>query len=102
MARILAVTWDGGGNVPPMLGVAAELRDRGHNVRVLGHPRQRNDVERAGLAFTPYAHALPWSPADLGSGMQFLRAYVRGCSTLNWPHRSPRFWPHLGLVAVAA
>jgi hypothetical protein len=25
-----------------------------------------------------------------------------GCSTLNWPHCSPRFWPHLGLVAVRA
>ncbi len=60
-----------------MLGVAAELRDRGHDVRVLGHPRQRNDVERTGLAFTPYAHALPWSPVDIGSGMQLLRAYVR-------------------------
>jgi UDP:flavonoid glycosyltransferase YjiC (YdhE family) len=77
MARIPTVTWDGGGNVPPMLGVAAELRDRGHDVRVLGHPRQRNAVERAGLAFTPYAHALPWSPVDIGSGMQLLRAYVR-------------------------
>lgn len=58
MARILAVTWDGSGNVPPMLGVAGELRGRGHEVRVLGHPRQRADVEGAGLAFDPYAHAV--------------------------------------------
>ena len=28
MASILFVTWDGGGNVAPALGVAAELRDR--------------------------------------------------------------------------
>jgi UDP:flavonoid glycosyltransferase YjiC (YdhE family) len=77
MARILTVTWDGGGNVPPMLSVAAELRTRGHDVRVLGHPRQRADVERAGLAFIPYAYALPWSPMDIGSGVQYLSAYVR-------------------------
>ena len=29
MASILFVTWDGGGNLPPALGIAAELRDRG-------------------------------------------------------------------------
>ena len=25
-----------------------------------------------------------------------------GCSTLNWPHRSSRFWPHLGPGPVRA
>jgi hypothetical protein len=29
MASILFVTWDGGGNLPPALGIAAELRERG-------------------------------------------------------------------------
>jgi aromatic-L-amino-acid decarboxylase len=46
MARILVVTWDGGGNVPPMLGVASELLRRGHQVRVLGNPQQREAVVR--------------------------------------------------------
>lgn len=77
MARILSVTWDGGGNVPPMLGVSAELRDRGHDVHVLGHPRQRADVDRAGLGFHPYVHALRWSPTDVRSGVRFFRAYMR-------------------------
>lgn len=27
MASILFVTWDGGGNVPPALGIAAELHE---------------------------------------------------------------------------
>ena len=48
MARILAVTWDGGGNVPPMLGIAGELQRRGHQIRVLGHPRQVAMVASAG------------------------------------------------------
>ena len=26
----------------------------------------------------------------------------RGCSTLNWPHCSSRFWPHLRLGVVRA
>lgn len=35
LASILFVTWDGGGNLPPALGSAAELRDRGEQVRYL-------------------------------------------------------------------
>jgi UDP:flavonoid glycosyltransferase YjiC (YdhE family) len=61
MARILAVTWDGGGNVPPMLGIAGELQRRGHQVRVLGHPQQRDVVVSAGLKFVDYRHARSWS-----------------------------------------
>ena len=33
MSEILFVTWDGGGNVPPALGIATELAARGHTVR---------------------------------------------------------------------
>ena len=46
MAEILFVTWDGGGNVPPALGIAAELRPRGHaRPRSLGHAAQRAALE---------------------------------------------------------
>src|SRR5207237_9041918 len=31
MADILFVTWDGGGNVPPAVGIADPLRARGHS-----------------------------------------------------------------------
>src|SRR3954454_24626483 len=71
MARILMVTWDGGGNVPPMLRTGAALRARGHDVRVLGHEEQRPEVEGAGFALTPYRHAVAWDrteqrgPADI-------------------------------------
>lgn len=57
MANIVFVTWDGGGNLPPALGVAAELQRRGDTVRMLGHEQQRTKVEGAGLRFEPYRHA---------------------------------------------
>ena len=48
MADILFVTWDGGGNVPPALGIAAELAGRGHRTRFLGHASQEADLRAAG------------------------------------------------------
>jgi UDP:flavonoid glycosyltransferase YjiC (YdhE family) len=61
MASILFVTWDGGGNVPPALATAAELRRRGDTIRFLGHPQQRDTIEAAGFRFEPYTQARPWS-----------------------------------------
>lgn len=62
MSSVLLVTWDGGGNAPPLISIAAELAGRGHEVRILGHERQRASIEAADLNFTAYRHALPWSP----------------------------------------
>ena len=56
-AEILFVTWDGGGNVPPALGIAAELAARGHRTRFLGHRSQESALRAAGHAFTAYAEA---------------------------------------------
>jgi UDP:flavonoid glycosyltransferase YjiC (YdhE family) len=81
MARILAVTWDGGGNVPPMLGVADELQRRGHEIRVLGHPQQREGVASAGLKFVGYRHARPWSPNVSATGARFLLRFLFGVFT---------------------
>lgn len=50
----LFVTWDGGGNVPPVLGVARRLTGRGHAVRVLTEPCLREAVEAAGARFIPF------------------------------------------------
>jgi UDP:flavonoid glycosyltransferase YjiC (YdhE family) len=61
VAEVLVVTWDGGGNVPPALGIAGELVRRGHRVRFLGHERQRSSVEEAGFGFEAYRHARPYS-----------------------------------------
>lgn len=72
MARILAVTWHGGGNVPPMLGIAGELQRRGHKVRVLGHPQQREAVVSAGLKFVDYHHGRGWSPKVAWFPLRFI------------------------------
>jgi UDP:flavonoid glycosyltransferase YjiC (YdhE family) len=78
MARILVVTWDSGGNVPPMLGIAAELLRRGHQVRVLGHPQQREVVAAAGLTFIPYRTALPWAPRVATTETRVLLRFIFG------------------------
>jgi UDP:flavonoid glycosyltransferase YjiC (YdhE family) len=64
MSKIAIVTWDGGGNVPPLLHIARELQGRGHEVKVLGHPQQRERFTSAGLDFISYRHALPWSRTE--------------------------------------
>lgn len=71
-ADFLFVTMDGGGNVPPLLGVAAAVAGRGHRVHVLGHPRLRDAVERAGLQFVPYSKARPWEPQAEKSALQWV------------------------------
>jgi UDP:flavonoid glycosyltransferase YjiC (YdhE family) len=70
MANILFVTWDGGGNLPPALGIAAELHERGDTVRFLGHEQQRDTIERAGFRFEPYRHAQPWSSTAQNPGLK--------------------------------
>lgn len=50
----LFVTWEGGGNVPPVLGVARRLAARGHAVRVLTEPCLADAVHKAGAAFVPF------------------------------------------------
>lgn len=50
----LFVTWEGGGNVPPVLGVARRLVGRGHAVRVLAEPCLRGAVEATGARFVPF------------------------------------------------
>jgi UDP:flavonoid glycosyltransferase YjiC (YdhE family) len=76
MAHILFVTWDGGGNVPPALGVATELHNRGHEVRFLGHAQQRRQIESRGFRFTPFRHARPWQSTTAHPGIRGLYAYL--------------------------
>jgi UDP:flavonoid glycosyltransferase YjiC (YdhE family) len=81
MASILAVTWDGGGNVAPMLGIAEELCRRGHRVRVLGHPNQRDTLTGAGWEFVSYQRARPWSSGEPATGIRFLCKFLFGVFT---------------------
>jgi UDP:flavonoid glycosyltransferase YjiC (YdhE family) len=78
VAQVLMVTWDGGGNVPPLLGTAVELLRRGHDVRVLGHEDQRASIAGAGLPFTAYRHARPWSRVQPRAGADSLLTFVDG------------------------
>jgi MGT family glycosyltransferase len=52
MTRYAFVTWDGGGNTPPAVGIAQELVLRGHDVVFVGYEVQRKRFEAQGLAFT--------------------------------------------------
>jgi UDP:flavonoid glycosyltransferase YjiC (YdhE family) len=58
--RFLFVTWDGGGNLPPALGIAHELMRRGHSVHFLGHATQRQRVEQSGFTFGAFERSPAW------------------------------------------
>jgi len=75
MSNILFVTWDGGGNVPPALGIAAELLSRGHRIRVMGHPVQDQQVKEAGLDFTAFATARPFTAVDNSTPFDYLGVF---------------------------
>jgi hypothetical protein len=55
--RFLFVMWEGGGNVPPQLGLARKLVARGHLVRVLTEPSVRRDVLATGASYGSFASA---------------------------------------------
>jgi UDP:flavonoid glycosyltransferase YjiC (YdhE family) len=55
-----------------MLGIAGELQRRGHQVRVLGHPQQREAVVSAGLKFVDYHHGRGWSPEVARLPLRFI------------------------------
>jgi MGT family glycosyltransferase len=57
VSRFLLATWDGGGTIPPELGLAAELVARGHEVVVLSDDTVEQDAAAAGAAFTPWRRA---------------------------------------------
>ena len=50
----LFVTWEGGGNVPAVLGVARRLSARGHRVRVLTEPCLEETVHQFGAEFIAF------------------------------------------------
>jgi MGT family glycosyltransferase len=55
--RYLLITWDGGGVVPPELGLARRLIERGHRVHVLADPTLEAEAGAAGCSFTPWTTA---------------------------------------------
>jgi MGT family glycosyltransferase len=64
MSRYLFAMWDGGGAVPPELGVARRLISRGHEVRVVGDPTLRDQALGIGAGFAPWVAAPHRTSAD--------------------------------------
>jgi len=75
MRNVLFITWDGGGNVPPALGIAAELQLRGHRVRVMGHPVQDEQVKAVGLDFTAFHTARPFTAVDNNTPIDYVGVF---------------------------
>ncbi|BCS95675.1 N-glycosyltransferase [Desulfoluna limicola] len=50
----LFVTWEGGGNVPPVLGLASRLIKRGHRVRILTEPCLKDAVGAIGAEYREF------------------------------------------------
>lgn len=75
MAEILFATWDGGGNVPPAVGIARELEARGHRVRFLGHERQAAGFAEKGLEFRAYPTARPFRSTEPASPLAILATF---------------------------
>jgi MGT family glycosyltransferase len=55
--RILFTTFDGGGNVAPIMDVAERLLARGHDVRVMSDAVNRDEVDAVGARFRPWTRA---------------------------------------------
>jgi MGT family glycosyltransferase len=65
--RFLFTMWEGGGTIPPELGLARRLTERGHTVHVLGDPTIAERADAAGCGFTPWQrapHRTSMDPAD--------------------------------------
>ena len=63
MARFLWLNWSGGGNLPPSLGIARALEERGHSVAFAGRPEMVARVAQAG--FRPIELTRAYEQADL-------------------------------------
>ena len=55
--HFLFVMFEGGGTVPPELGLARRMQERGHRVTVLGDDCLRDEIEAEGVRFVGYEHA---------------------------------------------
>jgi MGT family glycosyltransferase len=64
MSRVLVVTWDGAGNLMSTLGIARELVDRGHDVRLLGHRSIDERCGAHGWRFRPFEHTQDFAATD--------------------------------------
>jgi UDP:flavonoid glycosyltransferase YjiC (YdhE family) len=57
MSRYLFTMTDAGGNVPPELGVARGLAERGHDITILGDPTIADEAAAIGVRFETWQDA---------------------------------------------
>ncbi|HEY5950626.1 MAG TPA: nucleotide disphospho-sugar-binding domain-containing protein [Kofleriaceae bacterium] len=57
MTRYLLATWEGGGVLPPELGLARRLIARGHSVHVIADPAAQDAARSVGCTFSPWVTA---------------------------------------------
>jgi UDP:flavonoid glycosyltransferase YjiC (YdhE family) len=67
--RVLIISWDGGGNIPPTLSLGRHLVGAGHEVVVLGTPTLAKRVAEAGLRFRALTADSTWVPRS-GSAIE--------------------------------
>jgi len=69
--RVLFVTWDGAGNLPPTLALISALSARGHEVIVLGHDSQEQQIVQSGGEFRRFATAPQLDQGKAQAGFDF-------------------------------
>jgi UDP:flavonoid glycosyltransferase YjiC (YdhE family) len=75
--RYLFVTWDGGGNLPPLLALARQMAQDDENVTVFGPPSKRDSIEEAGASFLPNAHGdLALADVDITADFDTFTAHL--------------------------
>ncbi len=77
MTDALFVTVDGGGNLPPALGVAAEIVRRGGTARFLGNRVQANRIETAGFSFRAFERGMDYDGSKPRSALKAIRDLTR-------------------------
>jgi len=77
MSCFTFLTWDGGGNVPPAVGIAQELVARGNEVRFLGYFPQRAAIEGRGLDFSALSRSGDFDLYGESATEQRLPAIIR-------------------------
>lgn len=68
--RVLFVTWDGGGNVNPLLALGPRLATRGWDVHAYGPPSLADRFSAAGIAYESRAAADPWDVTSMAGDVR--------------------------------
>lgn len=63
--HFLFVTWDGGGNVPPVMALAERLRARGHRVRAIGSDTLAGRFAASGIDYVSRDPLNEWDQAAI-------------------------------------